>query len=100
VVQKVEISSQTEKIPQYPATPLSLESKIIAHSSAQTQLKQAQTTVESKISAASELDSDSGFASDSEDAENVRALHPLILFKLIMTEYRLRISQSQETHPT
>ncbi|PMD48818.1 hypothetical protein L207DRAFT_627500 [Hyaloscypha variabilis F] len=72
VVQKVEISSQTEKIPQYPATPLSLESKIIAHSSAQTQLKQAQTTVESKISAASELDSDSGFASDSEDAENTK----------------------------
>ncbi len=100
MVQKVKISSQTEKIPQNPATPLSLESKVNAPSPAQAKLNQAQTTVESKITAASELDSDSGFASDSEDAENVRALHPLILFKLIIIEYRIRISQSQYIHLT
>jgi hypothetical protein len=77
VSQPLEISSQTEKISLSSTTPSPNKSTTISPYPAGSQPKYAKPTVESKISAASNQNSDSGFASDSEDIENVRELYSL-----------------------
>ncbi|KAF4633389.1 hypothetical protein G7Y89_g4730 [Cudoniella acicularis] len=75
-------SSQAEKISQSLATPPPLKLKTTPQYPTKPQLKQAPPTIGSKINGSNGENSDSGFASSPEDAENVRDIHSLLVFRL------------------